>query len=185
MKYAGFWRRLGAMLLDLLVLSPLIALTLWGSEQSRLFYLYYLVPGLLFGLWFSIYLVKRYGGTPGKLLLGIRITRLDGSELGYKEAVFRHSVTFLLSIPASLLLAIGVLDMSDAEYFAMGYLERTTHIISLNAELYTLSNIVLNVWVYSEFIVMLTNKRRRAIHDFMAGTVVIKKQVEPVLVEAT
>jgi uncharacterized RDD family membrane protein YckC len=28
--------------------------------------------------------------------------------------------------------------------------------------------------LYSEFIVLLTNKKRRALHDFMAGTVVIR-----------
>jgi uncharacterized RDD family membrane protein YckC len=30
------------------------------------------------------------------------------------------------------------------------------------------------VWVYSEFAVLLTNRKRRAIHDFMAGMVVIR-----------
>ncbi|WP_255590049.1 hypothetical protein [Marinicella meishanensis] len=31
------------------------------------------------------------------------------------------------------------------------------------------------VWYWSELLVMLTNERRRALHDFIAGTVVIKK----------
>jgi len=30
------------------------------------------------------------------------------------------------------------------------------------------------VWVYGELIVLLTNKKRRALHDFLAGTVVIR-----------
>ena len=30
-----------------------------------------------------------------------------------------------------------------------------------------------NLWVFSEPIVLLTNKKRRAIHDFIAGTMVI------------
>jgi uncharacterized RDD family membrane protein YckC len=30
-----------------------------------------------------------------------------------------------------------------------------------------------NVWLVSEYIVMLTNKRRRSLHDLIAGTVVI------------
>jgi len=32
-----------------------------------------------------------------------------------------------------------------------------------------------NIWVWSEFIVMMTNKKRRALHDFLAGTLVIVK----------
>jgi uncharacterized RDD family membrane protein YckC len=31
-----------------------------------------------------------------------------------------------------------------------------------------------NIWYWSEFIVLLTNRRKRAIHDFIAGTVVVK-----------
>jgi uncharacterized RDD family membrane protein YckC len=34
----------------------------------------------------------------------------------------------------------------------------------------------MNVWIFSEFVVLLTNKKRRALHDFMAGTVVIRKE---------
>ena len=76
MEYAGFWRRFGAHWFDVVILIPLISIVMWGGEQSRLFQLYYLVPGLLFGLFFHVYLVKRYGGTPGKLLLKISNVRL-------------------------------------------------------------------------------------------------------------
>jgi len=31
-----------------------------------------------------------------------------------------------------------------------------------------------NIWVYSEFIVLLTNNRKRAIQDYIAGTVIVK-----------
>ncbi|WP_233080718.1 RDD family protein [Rheinheimera soli] len=86
MQYAGFWRRFGAFWLDALFMVPVMALTVWGNEQARLFQLYWLLPGLAFGLWFNLYLVKKYGGTPGKLLLDIKITKIDGSDLGYKEA---------------------------------------------------------------------------------------------------
>lgn len=40
---------------------------------------------------------------------------------------------------------------------------------------YKIVNILMNVWIWSEFIVILTNKKRRAIHDFIAGTVVAHK----------
>ena len=31
------------------------------------------------------------------------------------------------------------------------------------------------IWIWSEFIVLLTNRKRRAIHDFIAGTVVVRE----------
>jgi uncharacterized RDD family membrane protein YckC len=33
-----------------------------------------------------------------------------------------------------------------------------------------------NVWICSEVFVVLLNRRKRALHDFIGGTVVIKKQ---------
>ena len=66
LRYAGFWPRLAALLLDLLIVLPLSALSFWGGERYRLFELYYLVPSILFGLFWGVYLVRRFGGTPGK-----------------------------------------------------------------------------------------------------------------------
>jgi uncharacterized RDD family membrane protein YckC len=34
-----------------------------------------------------IYLVKKYGGTPGKLIVGIKIIKLDGTDVTWKEAI--------------------------------------------------------------------------------------------------
>ena len=33
-----------------------------------------------------------------------------------------------------------------------------------------------NIWTYSELIVLLMNSRKRALHDFIAGTVIVKKK---------
>ncbi|MFH3639525.1 RDD family protein, partial [Acinetobacter baumannii] len=41
---------------------------------------------------------------------------------------------------------------------------------------YSIVNSASELWTWSEFIVLLFNKRKRAIHDFIAGTIVIKKQ---------
>jgi hypothetical protein len=41
-----------------------------------------------------------------------------------------------------------------------------------------------NIWVYSELIVMLTNKRKRAIHDYIAGTVIVQAKYAPKIWDA-
>jgi uncharacterized RDD family membrane protein YckC len=171
--YAGFWRRFGAYWVDALLFLPFIGLSLWGGEQSRLFQLYWLLPGLIIGLWFHVYLVKRYGGTPGKLLLKIRITKLGGEAVGYKEAMLRYSVLFCITLLMSVALIPLTLEMTDAMYFSMGWQERSIYMAEQAPAWFNFSTIAMNVWIWSEFIVMLTNKRRRALHDFIAGTVVI------------
>lgn len=174
LRYAGFWRRFGAFWLDFLVFLPVIGLSVWLGEMSRMASLYATVPGLLIGLWFHVYLVKRYGGTPGKLMLKIRITRTDGSQVGYREALLRYSVLFVFSSLQSIALIIATLSMSDMEYSSLTFDVRSAKLVEIAPSWYQPIYILMNIWIWSEFIVMLTNKRRRAIHDFMAGTVVIR-----------
>ena len=50
MCYAGFWPRLGAILLDLLIMLPLMGLFGWGLSRYRLFQVFYFVPGFLFSV---------------------------------------------------------------------------------------------------------------------------------------
>jgi uncharacterized RDD family membrane protein YckC len=173
MIYAGFWRRFGAYWIDVLVMIPLIGLAYFCGEKSRLFQLYWFIPGLLIGIGFHVYLVKRFGGTPGKLLLNMRIAMLDGSPVTLKAASLRYSVLFILSFLSSLALLLSVLSMTDELYFSLGYIERSQKTLELAPSWYRLVSILLQVWIWSEFISMLFNKQRRAIHDFIAGTVVV------------
>lgn len=124
LRYAGFWPRLGALLLDLLILSPLIPLEFWGRERLGLFCLYYLVPINLFGLFYSVYLVQRFGGTPGKLIVGVRIRKVGGAPVGYPEAFLRYLPDFVLCLFISIAFLISVFHMSDAEFHALSFVER-------------------------------------------------------------
>ncbi|MFZ5950794.1 MAG: RDD family protein [Candidatus Rifleibacteriota bacterium] len=176
MQYTGFWRRFASFWLDALIFLPFAALALWGNEQSRLFQVYWLVPGAMIGLWFNVYLVQKFGGTPGKLLLKIKITRTNGEDVGFKEAMLRFSVTFLLSMALSAAMIIVVTKMSDVEYFSMDWQKRAEYMVDHAPGWYNLVNFAMNIWIWSEFMVMLTNEKRRALHDFMAGTVVINSE---------
>jgi len=156
-------------------------ISVWGGDQSRLFSLYCLVPGILFGLWFHVYLVKHYGGTPGKLLLNIKITKLDGAPADYQEALLRYSVLMMISTIMSIATIMVAVNMSDELYLSMDWVERGKYIHENMPSWYFSVFILMNVWVWSEFIVMLTNKKRRALHDLMAGTVVIHSGAEKLL----
>ncbi|WP_050476407.1 RDD family protein [Herbaspirillum rhizosphaerae] len=179
MKYAGFWRRFGAFWADTIILTP----WMWGvgyflSEKSRLFNLYFFIPGLLFGWWFYVYLVAKHGGTPGKLLLKIRIAMADGSSVTYRAAAIRYSVLFALSTLSSLAVLIGTLKMTDAQYFSLDYLARSRMTLELAPHWYTTISVLLQIWIWGEFVTMLLNKKRRAAHDFMAGTIVIRRDTD-------
>jgi uncharacterized RDD family membrane protein YckC len=175
LHYAGFWQRFGAFWLDFLIFVPALGLSFWLAEESRMFHFYSFLPWLFFGLWFHVYLVKRYGGTPGKLMLKIRIARCDGSPIGYREAILRHSVVFVLSTLQSIAFIIAIFSMSDSEYLSLSVVARNQRLIEIGPSWYHPITLVMNIWIWSEFVVMLTNKRRRALHDFIACTVVVRE----------
>jgi uncharacterized RDD family membrane protein YckC len=172
-RYGGFWRRFGAYWLDLLFFMPVVVLSLYLSGTTRYFYALALLPSLLTGLWYHVYLVKQFGGTPGKLVLGLRIRRIDGEPVGYREAILRGLVGEVLSIAISIAFSVAALRMSDTEYRSMTYLARAQQLMAQAPAWYRPINALNQLWAWGEFIVMLTNRKRRALHDFLAGTVVL------------
>jgi len=174
-QYGGFWRRFAAFWLDFLVFLPLSALVFWSSQHYRLFSVYYMLPGTLVGLFYQVYLVRRFGGTPGKLIMGLRIRKVSGEAVGYPEALLRYAPEFLLGLCMSIALLSPLLQMTDAEYHALSFMERSKRLVDLAPGWFKPVRILQQVWMWSEFIVLLTNRKRRALHDFIAGTVVVRE----------
>ena len=174
MEYAGFWKRFGAYWIDVLIWIPIVVLMTWLGGLNKFVYISLSLLSLIIGVWFHVYLVKKYGGTPGKLLMKIKITKIDGSPVGYREAVIRYSVLFLLTILSTIAIVIAMSNISNEEYYSLGWKARSLKLIQYTPFWYAWVDLFTNVWVWSEFVVMLTNKQRRSVHDFMAGTVVIK-----------
>jgi uncharacterized RDD family membrane protein YckC len=174
--YAGFWIRVGSMLLDTLFILPVIFLSLYFNGLGKNIYFYTLIPNLAFGLWYSIYLPKKYGGTPGKLVAGIKIIRSDGGSIGWKEAILRDSVPTGMTIMYSVWMTMCILSADDEIYKSLNWLKQAEYLITFSPGFFIFFQWVNNIWVYSELIVLLTNKRKRAIHDFMAGTVNVKEK---------
>lgn len=174
MRYAGFWQRFGAYWIDLLILLPITGLALFCGEKYRLFMVYWFLPSLALGLFYQVYLVGRYGGTPGKLLLKTRIAMQDGSAVTMKAAMIRYAVLFVLVALVSVATLMAIMQMTDDVYFSTGYLARSAKLLELMPSWYYPVYVLLQIWIWGEFITMMFNKRRRAVHDFIAGTVVVR-----------
>ena len=172
--YAGFGIRLGSLLLDFIFVIPVTILTLYLNSLGKNFYFYTVIPSLLFGLWYNIYLPKRYSGTPGKLVAGIKIIRLDGQSIEWKEAILRHIVLLVLSILSIIIMISCILSADEETYTRLSWLKQSQYLMTLSPIFFKFYTWTSNIWIYSEFIVLLTNKRKRAIHDYIAGTVIVK-----------
>ncbi|HTH48253.1 MAG TPA: RDD family protein [Candidatus Limnocylindria bacterium] len=187
LHYAGFWPRLGSFFLDLIIALPLAKLYSWGNGHYRLFMVYYLIPSTLFWLFYNVYLVRRFGGTPGKLLMKLRILKADGAPIGYREAFLRYIPEGILYFLLTLALVIPLFHLSDAEYQALTAARRHNAVTAMAPFWYQPVSWMNMIWVWGEFVVLLTNPERRALHDFVAGTVVVyapPKVKPPAIAEA-
>jgi uncharacterized RDD family membrane protein YckC len=105
MEYSGFWRRFGALVIDSLIA---FAISMVLSMFSLNSYATSILVGLLYHPFFTS---SKLQGTPGKNLLGIRITDLQGRRISFKKSMIRY----LMSIVSGVLLCLGYLLMLFTE----------------------------------------------------------------------
>jgi uncharacterized RDD family membrane protein YckC len=178
-RYAGFWPRLAAIIVDLVVLAPLIAVGFWAVSTSRTVALLVEIPlGILFAF-YNIYFVGRWGQTVGKMALKIKVVGLDGSDAGYVRGFYRHSVDLAFSIVSTTLTMLALASISPVEYDGLPFEGKMELLAERTPSWGSVVDWLSFGWVVSELVVLLLNERRRAIHDFIAGTVVVHANAEP------
>jgi uncharacterized RDD family membrane protein YckC len=172
--YGGFWPRVAALLLDTLILSPFTILISYLNIVSLSNYYYTSIASLSVVLIYNIYFVRQNGGTPGKRAMGLKIVKADGTEMDWQTAFLRYIVMFLVT---SLSVVITLLKVGNAdadEYESLSWLEKIQYIGKLGGSASTVSTVITNAWMLAGIIALLSNPKKRAVHDFIANTVVIK-----------
>ena len=165
-KYNTFWQRLAAGLIDDFVLYPIIFLSGYviDTESNLLYTIGLLLSTILYSGYF-VWCHGRYGQTIGKKSMGIRVLDINESQIiGIKRALIRESPLVLISVIAILFFSFKITTGTNDE-------------VSLEARnnLENLVSIFSFLWVAIELITMLTNSKRRALHDFLANSVVVKE----------
>lgn len=165
-RYSTFIPRVVAGLIDGFIFFPLAMLDFWIWNAS--------IGPLGLALWFSvntfayisysILLHGTSGQTIGKRAMNIRVLDVHEGPASMKQAILRDSVWLGFITIGYFLELPGVLrgeDPMDPEKEA------------------SLGNLILGsgmlIWTFLEFFTMLFNRKRRAIHDFIAGTVVVRE----------
>jgi uncharacterized RDD family membrane protein YckC len=178
-SYATFWQRFAAMWIDFFVLLPLLIVDGLLEALSKAAAMALLVPMAAAYAGYSIYFHGRFGQTIGKRVMGIRVVRVTGERIGWREAWLRSSVDLVLSLVGVIGTFMALAVISDADYYGVGWLRRAENLAAVQPRWLGWAGTAAQIWVWSEVIVMLFNKRRRALHDFIAGTVVVSEQRAP------
>jgi len=161
---AGFGIRLGAYLIDFLIL--LVPSVGGYFISSELGYLLFAIPMVCY----KPVLDGMLGGTAGKLALGIRVVNESGQNIGVVSGFVRSGVFILHAIPNIVIQlkmigqAVPKLDPQAISAFK-----------DANNILYMTSYLILLVPLVS-CLAVLTNARKKGLHDMMADSFVIHKQ---------
>ena len=115
--YSGFWRRVAASLIDSVILGVVgailgivlgVAMVSGGTDDTEVVELTGNVVGLFLGwLYYALMESSSKQATIGKMVMGIKVTDLEGNQISFARASGRH----FGKIISSLILAIGYLMM--------------------------------------------------------------------------
>jgi uncharacterized RDD family membrane protein YckC len=100
MRYAGFWIRVGAKLIDGIIMFGVSLITNMAVSAvmivsndpvtALLATLVSLMINIAFGVAYTTFFVGRFGATPGKMACGLRIVMPDGGKVSYLRAFARY-----------------------------------------------------------------------------------------------
>ena len=164
-KYSTFWPRFCAGFVDGLILMPIslgCTYLLQHSESTGLRVLAFMVNSSTY-LVYSIWMIGTRGQTLGKMACKIIVLDVSERPVTIKQAVLRDILGVVL-LPFNLAIEIPRI-LQGVNIYEPKNITTIDWIIMYSS----------GIWLLLELITMLTNDKRRALHDFIAGSVVIRK----------
>jgi len=201
LQYVGFWWRVLALIIDgfvlmipnLLVASPYYYLTFkkamangpaasvdplqeYKNMDATMIVAYVgsMVGGFLIALVYETWMVGKYGGTVGKLTIGARVAKPDGERLTYLQSFGRYGAKLLNGLiwvgPAYAAMIVGSL-------MSFGAGAKSGAAAGMPVAMMVGMGIMLLWFAVGGFGYYMAGwtKRRQALHDKIARTVVVKK----------
>ncbi len=103
-RYAGFWMRFWAYLLDLIVIGslgrilikPIFRVLDLSLHDSSMFAPISIVTALVFYAYF-VFMTKLFGQTLGKMVFGLKVVTLSGNPLSWNTILFREWIGRFIS----------------------------------------------------------------------------------------
>ena len=168
-KYRTFWKRFCAGFVDGLVLLPVSLLTNWiwfhhGGIPNVLLACLHLATSVIYYA-YNIYFLGKYGQTLGKMALKVKV--LDVSEqqhVTYLQALKRDIVPLAVTV---LLLPYELYQIIVGRFYPL-------HPGTMPDKTSMVLGFVFTGWFLLEVITMMFSSKRRALHDFIAGSVVVR-----------
>lgn len=96
LEYVGFWPRVGASFIDLLVILPIVMLMLWNLISLKSLPVDFFLAFLMLG--YKPFFEYRYGGTLGKQALKIAVVNGNYERMDLSTSLIRNGVYIASSL---------------------------------------------------------------------------------------
>lgn len=165
-KYNTFWPRLFAHVIDGLVLVPIDLLNDWiektATDSSLIYSLWYSANTIAIYLYF-ILMHGYFGQTLGKMLFKVKVFDVsEQNQVSIKQAFFRDCIPLIMCILYMMFFNPLSFNIDQIDIFS------DVPIVFWFFAFFGL------FWRILEIGTMLNDEKRRAFHDYIAGTVVIR-----------
>jgi uncharacterized RDD family membrane protein YckC len=160
-KYQTLFPRLAAIILDIILLLPLaiIEQLIKSAEFApvgkwALFFILNFAQIIYFVVMHGL-----YGQTVGKMLMKVQVTDFSEAKISFRQAMMRDLPQILFTVGSSLFLyplSLNEIDPNSPDYWKNPFI------------------VLISVWGIADALAVLTNDKRRALHDYLAGTVVVR-----------
>ena len=162
-KWAGFWIRVGATLIDILVYLPLIGLNMYNLYVLKSLPLQLIITAIM--LAYKPFMEYKYGATLGKMAVKIKVVNSNLESISLGQSIIRYS-PWLLGQVFSIIGTVLLFQHSDFE-IASGMMEMGLLQQEVISPIYNyISSAVLLISV----VVVAFQAKKQGLHDLLAGT---------------
>ena len=160
-KYRTLAPRFLALILDIILLLPLgiVEELIKNAAFSQGFKW---ALSFIISLGYIIYFVVMhgwFGQTVGKMLMKVKVLSFSETPMSFRQAVLRESPQIFLTVGSFIFLY--PLTQNDIDPNSEDYWKNPFAILML-------------IWGIADLIAALASDKRRALHDYLAGTVVVR-----------
>jgi len=180
LKYVGLGKRLLAFLIDACIWYSLLYLLkesflkkIYFAELMNVIIIDVIISLVLFSI--VTFFIVKYGGTPGKILLKIKILRINGINLSIGRACLRQLIYITSTIIFTLkqYYTVSIFMFVDKKLNSGNF--TNFYDFGTYVPMLTISGFMWFVIVVADVLLILATKRKRAIHDYLAGSIVVQK----------
>ena len=160
-KYQTLSSRFWALILDIILLLPLVIIAesiksagFSAEVKPVLFLLISLVQTTYYIVMHGV-----FGQTVGKMLMKIKVLDVSESAIKFRQAIIRDLPQLLSTVGSFIFyypLSPDEIDPNSPDYWKNPFF------------------VLIFIWGVADLLSVLTNDKRRALHDYLAGTVVVK-----------